>query len=284
MVGPRHIVLAIVVLTITQVVSGCHDGHRSLGPSGPSAVPKGDPAGTGVTFVQGFVQDTAFRPLAGVRVEVIDGPQAGSSATSDAKGEFVLSGTFDDLTRFRATKESYATSTEPLGPGQRIRFVLAVLAPSAPIAGDYTLTLAADPACAGLPDDMRTRSYTARIIPDSNPGHPANTSFNLIAGGASFLEGHGGLPIGVAGNVVTFLLDDDLPYLVEEIAANKFLAFYGRATVEAASGSTLSTYFDGDIRYCEQPLPIRDVVELCDRPLGQVSCRSRQHQLTLTQR
>ena len=40
--------------------------------------------------------DTADRPLAGAIVDVVDGPQAGTSATSDTKGEFSLTGAFDD--------------------------------------------------------------------------------------------------------------------------------------------------------------------------------------------
>ena len=40
---------------------------------------------------------------------------------------------------------------------------------SANIAGLYTLTLTADSACTNLPDEARTRTYTATIVPGSRP-------------------------------------------------------------------------------------------------------------------
>ncbi len=78
----------ILLLLAVHGLAGC---TRST-PSSPSPV-------SGGLFIQGTVSDTAFRPLAGARVEVLDGPQAGLSTTANAQGEFSLTGTFDDGTR-----------------------------------------------------------------------------------------------------------------------------------------------------------------------------------------
>jgi len=54
---------------------------------GPQATPT-------VIQLAGTVSDAAWRLLPGARVEVVDGPQGGLSATADAEGEFRLTGTF----------------------------------------------------------------------------------------------------------------------------------------------------------------------------------------------
>jgi hypothetical protein len=65
--------------------------------------------------VNGWVFDSAFRPLAAASVEVLDGPQAGTSATANAEGHLSLTGTFDDTTRFRATTEGHVAATQTWG-------------------------------------------------------------------------------------------------------------------------------------------------------------------------
>ena len=96
---PGGIVLLMVVL-----------GFAGCSGSSPSAPAPGSQPPPGAFFIRGTVSDTAFRPLAGARVEVVDGRQAGLATTADAKGVFSLIGTFDDATRFRATKEGHATA------------------------------------------------------------------------------------------------------------------------------------------------------------------------------
>src|SRR5262249_11938595 len=153
--------------------------------------------------------DTAFRPLPGATVEVLDGPQTGMSTIVDAEGSFSLSGTFDDATRFRAAKEGHLTTTQVSrtvpNAGRYLDFHLEVSAPPVNMAGDYTLTFIADSACVGLPDDMRTRTYAATITPSHPTNIPtANTNFQVSLSGASFLPSHDSFPIGVAGDFVMF--------------------------------------------------------------------------------
>ena len=203
----------IVLLLLSLGLAGCR-GSASSTPSGPSPVQQPVPVPQpGGVQMNGYVSDTLFRPLEGVRVEVLDGPQAGAFTTSTATGQFSLAGTFDDTTRFRASKDNLVAATETLTPkcatcnGARfIYFYLAVLAPPVSIAGDYTLTFMADLACAGLPDEVRTRTYSATIAPVSGPYAPANTVFRVTVSGGSFLQGYDGFPIGVAGNDVAIEL------------------------------------------------------------------------------
>ena len=128
--------------------------------------------------------DSAFRPVAGASVEVLDGPQAGTSATADAMGSFSLTGTFDDTTRFRAAREGYAAATGTLAPktcascnSRPIYFYLAVLAPAVDIAGDYALTFIADAARTALPNALR-REHTWRRLRRGRlrTALPANTN------------------------------------------------------------------------------------------------------------
>src|SRR5262245_33620006 len=103
-------------------------------------------------MVNGYVSDGVFRPVAGAVVEVLDGPQAGLSATVGGGGEFTLAGNFDDTTRFRARREGYVDSIGTLSPRcatcavapRFVYLVLGIPAPPVEIAGEYNLTLVAD--------------------------------------------------------------------------------------------------------------------------------------------
>ena len=99
-------------------------------------------------------------------------PERGRSPTPGV--EFRLSGTFDDTTRFHATKEGHAAITgtlqphcAPCNPNRWIHFYLPPLAPSANIAGDYTLTFTADRRVRCLSEPVRT--YAATLVPVTTP-------------------------------------------------------------------------------------------------------------------
>ena len=167
------------------------------------------------TEISGHVFDTAFSPLAGVRVEIVDGVRAGASVTSDAEGRFSFSGgQFVDGIRFRATKDGYVGATVS-GPLQfpwpsavaHLTLTLESLAPPVKIeAGDYTLALVADSACTDIPGDLRTRTYSATITPaPPSSGLPPNTRYDVTVSGP-FLSSFG-FGIGVAGNHLRFEID-----------------------------------------------------------------------------
>jgi len=246
--------------------------------------------------VRGFVQDTALRRLSGARVEVVDGPQARTSTTTNASGDFLLTGTFDDSVTFRASKDGYIPATGTLrcaplcDPGYRgISFALAVFAPPAPVAGDYTLTFTANTVCTTLPQAVRTRSYAATITPSSTTAFPANTLFAVKLSGARFFAGYDALTLGVAGNDLTFVFTEGGhgPTVVEEVGPNTYLAFEGSGSTSVATSgvATISMFFSGAIDHCQLPSAMGSSYDCPpNRAVALAQCNTGGHRLMLTRR
>ena len=284
--------LPIVVTLAALGLSGCDSSPKS--PVAPSQEPQPAPQPTGIQ-VMGIVLDTALRPVGAAKVDVVDGAHAGTSTTANALGEFTFRGNFDERTTFRASKEGYVAATGALGPtcascnpGIRwISFYLAVPAAPVEIAGNYTLTFTADSACAGLPNELRTRTYAATITPASQPNPPANTMFNLKLSGAQFFREYDGLWIGVAGNFVTLLFGGDGPYVVDQVTPNTYISFDGRAEISVGTSpvSTISTSFDGRIEYRQQDSEMGSYYSCRPAPgVAHAVCVSKNHQILLTRR
>jgi len=92
------------------------DGGRN--PASPSAVPETQaPSSATQTYnVAGIIRQSAAAPdvLPDVRIEVIDGPDAGRFTMSDADGRYVLSGLAAGMLRLRATRNGYAPAEQAL--------------------------------------------------------------------------------------------------------------------------------------------------------------------------
>ena len=240
----------------------------------------------------GTVSDSAFRPLGGATVEVLDGPQAGKTTTADASGQFSLSGTFDDTTRFRATKEGHVAATgtlqphcAPCNPNRWIHFYLPPLVPSANIAGHYTLTFTADGACAALPSAVRT--YAATLVPVTTSHHPAGTFYEGTVSGAEFLQGYNSFSIGVAGDYFTGWFGDlhGDPGLVEQVAPTTYFALGGEVAGSVTGGSTVTGSLEGFIDSCELASAMGPRYSCTPGPAAiRAQCNSRNHRLTLTRR
>jgi hypothetical protein len=235
------------------------------------------------------VSDSAFRPLRSARVEILDGPQAGRSTTTDARGEFSLFGTVDDTTRFRASQAGHVTAEATIlpncdrcNPRRWVHFALDMLELPVALAGDYTLTFVADTACTTLPDELRTRSYEVSI----ELGPNATTAFTVIPKGPAFPDGLNNFWIHVAGNYVAVTLGDHTdPGITERIDGDTYFAFGGWATVSVESPlSTISTPFRGWIDSCVNPNmgPRYDCTPGPAVTLAR--CDSSRHQLILTRR
>ena len=246
--------------------------------------------------ISGHVFDTAFRPLAGARVEIVDGSQAGAAVTSDVEGRFsFVNGEFVNGIKFRAIRDGYVTATVS-GPLQfpwpstvaHLTIMLESLAPPVKIeAGDYVLTVVADRACTDIPDDLRTRTYAATITPaPPSSGLPPNTRYDVAVSGP-FLSPFG-FGIGVAGNYLRFEIDGPAffehspPFTYLEIAGS------GGTAVETSTVSTISIPFSGSFEYCVLKSAM-DHTNNCyttpaDQKITYTQCLSQNDQMILTRR
>ena len=272
----------IVLIALMQALAGCSaDGKPGTGATAPSTLTP--PTINAGLAVAGFINDTAFRPLADARVEVIEGPQPGVSIVSNASGQFSLAGTL-----FMATKAGYLPATEPIrfsAPGGR-PWVIFNLQPESPapisIGGDYTLELIADPACIDLTAEIRTRSYAATLRARS----PANTQFGVDVTGPPVP--FAGITIGVAGDYLAFgIYGNHNPFFIEELAPNIYLTFAGEApgiTVGSSRVSTIATSFEGSIETCRFASKPNELYD-CGGSLGVTArCQAKNHRLVLTRK
>ena len=273
---------------LTMTCLGCGDSKSPVQatPVLPAPVP-------GPVSVVGQVNDTALRPLADVRVDVVDGPSAGVFATTNTVGHYELPAVSEPFT-VRAAKEGYApfTTTRSMGYSPlSIYIVLALSTPSVNLAGDYTLTLTADTACSGnLPDAARARTYTVAMTPTPN----TPTTYRAVLGGATFLSSEAGqFLVDVAGTYAHFRFGDawgegdgskgDNSYIEEEVAPSTYLGIAGSAGLTVNGGTTMSGSFSGGVQYCVNPNPAAIVNYQC--PVAQpVVCYSTNHRMLLVRR
>jgi len=267
----------VAILFLTLAAGSCSD-RRSVAPLAPSPVPQlaPQPAPTpNAGGVHGKVVDTADRPIVGAIVEVLDGAQAGMSATSGVTGEFMFPWPFDDTTLFRATKKGYIAATQSWKRGSPdhpwLLFYLGVLVPPVNLAGDYTVSFIADTACAvALPVELRTRTYAATMtaVPPSSI-YQENTRYKIALSGAQFDSYYNWFSVAVAGDYVAFWLGDE--HIVEQLAANTYLEIGGAASASVGTSpiSTISTSFDGVFDY---------------HAVAHARCESKKHQLNFTRR
>jgi len=287
--------VSMLFLIVSATACGSNGGPAAPAASSPVATAQGaaTAAGRVVPGIFGFVSDTAFRALNGATITVVDGPQAGTSTTADATGQFTLTGSFDRRTTFRAAKEGYVTAAQTWScsggadcqatAAPWLGFYLAPLSSPLDVAGRYTLTFTADSACMDLPDEVRTRTYTAAIAASASPNVPAGTSFTATVGGAAFVSGLDNFTVGVSGTYVDLWLHGGHdPALVEQLGPNTYLLISGNAAGAAGSAplSSMSAAFDGWIEYCVTTTTPR-AGHACEGTVLR-RCESSHHRLVLT--
>jgi hypothetical protein len=258
------------------VLAGLGLAHAACG----SPVAPSSPQPTAVQL-SGYVDDTAFRAVSNAIVEVLDGPQAGSSTITDVSGRFSLTGQFKEATRFRATKDGYQAAIQTFQSTPMI-FFLGIGGPSG---NSATLTLEADPACTELPSEVRRRTYAATITAPSSTLStlPVNTIFTAILTGASLDSYFHVVYIHVAGDFVTFDLSDN--GIEEEVAPEVYLYVggYGGALAQAGAPA-ISAPLSGTIDYCVLKSDPGAAYPCSDQAVARVQCRSANNRLTLTWR
>jgi hypothetical protein len=295
--APQLFFALLVPLMLAMGLAGCEElASPPTSPTSPAPVAGGPApvAGEPQVRVGGSVYDTAWRPVAGVTVEVLDGPSAGVTATSDALGAFSLAWAFDVGVRFRAAKAGYVdatvTSSTPCATcSPYLTFRLAVDAPTVDLEGRYTLTFAA--ACTDIPEYARTRTYAATITRD-----PAGSGFRVSLADATLVHDLAweGVFVGAAGDYIavsTGSLHGD-PGLMEQVAPDAYIGFDGSGGGQMGQPgtTTLTSKFDGLIAYCEvppgSPRPVVNGRFACPAftSIARVECTSPNHQLTLTKR
>jgi hypothetical protein len=280
------------VLALTVGLAGC-DGGSSPDLTTP-ALPQPTPQ---LTQLRGIVYDAAWRRIAGAKVEVVQGPEAGrNSTTTDATGSFFLTGVFGSGTYFQATKEGHVAKTMALpitcqNCSSTVRWAYFYLAKPASrnVAGDYTLTFIADSACADLPNELRTRTYGATVtllVPESE--EPSNSWFDVAVTGAPLLAPYNSFLVGVAGDYVAANMGDwghGAVGLLEQLTENTYLTLSGGIGTTVTDPSTISSSFHGTVDYCELSAPWGSRYNCAeDYPVAHSHCESEKHQLVLKRR
>ena len=290
---PKRVCVSVFLLIAFALFAGAC-GHS---PTGNSPVTPTAPASVqNVARIRGVINDTAFRPLAGVRVEIVDAPQAHAPVVSDANGMFSFSGALVGATvTLRATKEGYVTATRTLdqrlfsgGNMAGIGIDLEPLAPSVKIeAGDYSLTVIADSACTDIPNDVRTRIYGATISPESTLA--TNTQYHLTLTGPFLTPNPFSPRIGVAGNDLAFEFAEE-GSLYEHLPPFTYLRIAGAGvtSVDTSPVSTISARFAGVFEYCVLKSDMGHYSNCFTSPPDEVitrsTCVSKNDQLILTRR
>lgn len=260
---------------------GCADGESPVepvpSPPGPTQPP---------FSLQGDVRDTASRPLTGASVTVVNGARAGTTTLTNDAGRFSMPGTFNETAiTVVASKEGHSPETSSLPVYSRpvegsivgLSFRLEPLAPSANLAGEYTLTLTANNACTQLPEEARTRTYTASII-----SRWRATTFVGTLSDARIVPDPVWFPyfqIEVANDFANAFLS-----FVEQLSDGTYLAIEG-GTAAAVGPSGIAAPFNAHFVRCRnQPARAPGEYWWCGADVQGDECASSDNQLTLVRR
>lgn len=290
-------VAGLLTLSMALSVSGCSKRQSSS----PTAATPVSPAPSAASHLLGLVADSAFRPLAGVAVEVTDGPQAGLSAISAEDGAFEISGTSTGTLTLRTTKDGFMTTTQsgswrPVTDHQLVTVIMEPLGASLGLEpGNYTISLTADrstsrdgAACSGFPDAFLTRSYAATITPQSTHARSLFSVILQLNNPAPFVAAMG-FGLGIAGNAVGFTIDG--PAISEVLPDYTYLEISGSARPDVAATSTasgISVPFSGSFQYCVLKSAM-DVHNNCfltpvDQKIAYAQCLSSDARMLLSKR
>ena len=259
----------------------------AVSPGPASVVP-----GAGAVAMRGTVSDTAFRPIAGATIEILNGPSAGLTTRSDAMGQWGFAGAFDDSTQFRATKEGYEVAIKPLGPfcavcnpNRWVNFELKANDAPVNVAGAYAMTITVDPSCSSFPEQVRTRTYAVTFPSATTSGgsSSANAYFSISPTGANFVPGWNQFEGGVSGNYMGFWFET----LVEELAPGRYvlIGMSAGGSVSSEHPETIELQGDGGISFCTVDAASGGIDD-CFRgkSVTNAACNSKRHSLVLTRR
>jgi hypothetical protein len=267
--------LPAVAVVLALATGACGSEKLPSGPSTSSLAPGS------IVQKPGWVFDTAYRPLAGARVEIVDGPSTGASATTDRDGLFYLSVPEDQRATVRAGKEGYVSAESSAVSWW---FTLRPVAPSVSIEpGEYTLAFSTDSGCAVIPDDQRARTFPATIAPalDLAPANMYRVTVNDPTVRSYFV-------IGVAGDRVGIPPEDGAPALYWQAPPFRYFQLNVFDVLSQPSMNTERTWTISmafNLWYCEARSEVG--AGICfNGPVSQVvtrgDCRFFNNRLTLT--
>jgi hypothetical protein len=219
-------------------------------------------------------------PLYGATVTVLKGTGAGLSATTNGNGGYRLYGVAGPI-QIKVSKPGYddIVKTFTVTQNDTLDFPEAhQTAPIPSLAGSYTLTLTADPAClSGAPgllfDFLQTpRNYSASITQDGPVLTVTLTDSSVLAGRNGFVGRvrPDGVDFTLGDGYFGYGVDDGVS---EQISSTKVFTFGGFVSA-AISGSSVAGTFNGTLEIFGMTSP--------GIFTSAGSCPSVQHRLTFT--
>jgi hypothetical protein len=262
--------------------ASCHGSSEMLtGPSTPAA----PPASLNIT---GVVRDLLLQPIRDATVTIADGPSAGVSTATDARGEFALSAptSSPNGTAIVIARDGYGPATTHVMYNGHVMIYLQDAAFAA-LAGSATLTLVADASCAQLPPSVRGRSYGAVLSATLSNAWAMKTALS----GADFYDGLGSMFVGRNRDGLWFGVYswdaserwlEEYP-LAERLTRTSYLAIRGKATAPFPnSPPTFTVALDGTFSYCGQSVEPQQSGYPPTCAIPPVDCTSNGHRLTFT--
>ena len=276
------------------LLGACSDSPQALLPTAPtSMVPAGNT--TSVQNITGSVFDTAYRPLPGAKVVVLDGPSAGASAIVDNSGVVTLSGNFDSSTRFQASIDGHESQTAAWtcsvancanNARPWLGFQLRPLLAPVDLAGEYVMTITANASCTGLPANVQSRSYPVTLTRHFRDGTADLLGFNGVIHNDEVVASLREFRIGVAGSFAGMYFrrgDGDEPGLVEHLADDRYVGFTGNAAGTVNAGNSSSIAFSGSVDNLVLRAPPGATLMMAN-VMSKQSCESSEHRLMLARR
>ncbi len=242
------------IVLVAVVAIGCHG--ESASPTSPSSAST-QPSPLTIT---GVVRDLLQRPIRDARIEVAEGPSSGLATVTDAVGQFSITATTSsDRIAVIASKDGYDTATMRLRAGQTV--ILLRDSAVANLEGRATLVFTADASCTQLPASLRTRSYTAVVMPSTGAVMASPATFVGELNGADFYQGYSKMWLMAARDAVRFNISswdafnwwlEDQP-IIERVTPTSHFSVSGTATAAVSSGqSTITTALDGTFSFCAE--------------------------------
>jgi hypothetical protein len=203
----------------------------------------------GTFILSGNLTEPGAVTVSGATVAVIGSNPPYQVAT--VNGSYELFGLAGTVT-LAASKPGYldATQTVTVTRDQKFDFQIKPISPPAPVGGDYRMVLTISPSCSSVPDDQKTRTYTATIQQD-------NAKLTIRLSDATFVQGKNTFSGQGHGNTTTFDFGSYYYYpyygyygvYVREVTSDgQVLGIWGQVT-GSVSGQTIAGTLVGGFTY-----------------------------------